>query len=101
MTVTTLGKRSSTTLTISSSDDPLDAGGVVAIGRPTLIGADRSGGAAARYVRYVAAAPPEIPPMRAPTRSSAATRPPFTRELPARDPRCFRVRAGSGLAAPR
>src|SRR2546430_4715677 len=42
-----------------------------------------------------------MPPMRTPTRRSAAARAPLTREgLPARCPRCFGSRASCGLATP-
>src|SRR5438309_2961366 len=70
---------------------------------PTL-GAGCPVDSSARRVRYVAVAPPEIPPMRTPTRRRAAARPPLTirphASLPPRHPRCFRVRASRGLPPP-
>src|SRR2546429_2500921 len=101
MPVTTLGKRSRTTPTISSSAGALEAVGALAAGRPVPTGAACPGDSVAGEVRYVAVAPPEIPPMRIPTRRRAAARPRLTRSrLSAQNPRCFGVRAGRGLAAP-
>src|SRR5256886_7775842 len=101
MTVTTLGRRPRTTQTISSAAGAREAVGARAAGRPVRRGADCPGDSVAREVRYVAVAPPEIPPMRTPTRRRAAARPRLTRSrLSAQNPRCFGVRAGRGLAAP-
>src|SRR2546426_2583523 len=101
MTVTTLGKRSRTTPTISSSAGALEAVGALATGRPVPRGADWPGDSVAGKVGSVAVAPRETPPMRTPTRRRAAARPRLTRSrLSAQNPRCFGVRAGRGLAAP-
>src|SRR5688572_16428160 len=99
MTVTTLGRRSRTTPTVIWSSALL-TGAALATGRPDPPAGGVVACGAGRETRYVAAAPPEIPPMRTPTRRSAAARPPFTLELPARNPRCFPVRARDRFSAP-
>src|SRR3982074_2512770 len=96
MTVTTLGKRSLTTPTISSSAVAFEAAGALATGRPMLIGADwprpplrRSG--------FRGGCGQSGPP-REGDKEAVRSAP---HSLPARNPRCFGVRAGRGLAAPR
>src|SRR5688572_5025951 len=74
-------------------------GAALATGRPDAPGGGVDASGAGRETRYVAAAPPEIPPMRTPTRRSAAARPPLTPDLPARRPRCFSVRRPRGRLA--